>query len=95
MDSNGNNFGALNDRLTALEAKIAENNTLIKSLRNIQRLNAWLKALYWTVIIIAGFVSYGVVKPYLGELNSLYELIPGTSAAALKNSQAMLGYTRQ
>lgn len=90
MDSNENNLGVINSRLAVLEAKIAENNALIQSLRNIQRLNTWLKALYWTAIIVAGFVSYGVVKPYLGELSSLYELIPGTTATALQKDRGMV-----
>ena len=77
-----------NETRELLEKNLAlseENNRLLRSIRNSNRINALFKFIYIFVIVGGGFWAYQYLQPYLDQAKSSYESLSNTQAD-LKNS---------
>lgn len=45
-----------------------ENNAILKKIRRNQIASHWLKTIYWIIIIIALFIAYNFLEPYISSL---------------------------
>ncbi len=60
---------------TLLEANLKlskENNNLLRKVRSSQRWSTFTRFFYWIIIIGAAFGSFYFLKPYIGNLLSIY-----------------------
>ena len=51
--------------ISQLSEKVKENNKILKGLRNHNRFSAFLKIVYWLIIIGAAFGTWYVIQPVL------------------------------
>ena len=74
---NTKNNNTVLERLTSLEEQVADTHRIVQKMRNGQRWATVLRLLYWCILLGLGAASYNVLKPYLGQLESLYGMLPG------------------
>ncbi len=58
-----------------------ENNKMLKSMRNSQRINTIMRVFYWIFIIGFGIWSLQMVQPYLKTLTDTYGAISNLSGS--------------
>lgn len=74
---NTENTNSILQRLTAIEAQVADTHHMVTKIRNGQRWATVLRVLYWCILLGLGAVSYNAVKPYIGQLEGIYSVLPG------------------
>ncbi len=67
-------------RLAQLEKKIDEIYDAVKHLRRAQIAARNRKMLYWVVVIVLGTIAYYSIRPYLIQLQSIYDMTQQASS---------------
>ena len=62
----------LNDRLARIEEMVSDNNAMLSKMRRAQKNAAYMRIVYWLVIIGLAVVSIYFIMPYLGQLGAAY-----------------------
>ena len=65
----------LNDRLTKIEKMVSDNNRILTKMRRAQRNAAFIRVLYWIVVIVLAYGAWRVVQPYLMTVTNEYKAV--------------------
>ena len=55
-----------------------ENNRILKSIRSAARRSAFLKAIYWLIIVVVAIWLYYYLEPYLKSLMPVFKNLGGS-----------------
>ncbi len=68
----------INERLTAIENKLEENNRILVRMRRVQRNSQLFRLFYWLVIVGLTLGAFYYIEPYLKQLTQIYSGIQDT-----------------
>ncbi len=80
----------LNDRLTRLEKMVSDNNRMLVKMRRAQRNAAYMRVLYWIVIVLMAVASWYLIQPYLASLTSEYSAITDGNSSGMGNDSSSI-----
>jgi len=68
---------------------VEENNKILKGIRRSNRWGAFIKTVYWIIIIVITIGAFAYIQPYLNSMIKIYNQLEGTSTdiTNLKNNQ--------
>ncbi len=67
------------NRLDRMEKMVTDNNRMLVKMRGAQKRAAYVRALYWVVIIGLTIASFYFIQPYISQFGAAYGLTGGTS----------------
>lgn len=70
----------LNDRLNKIEKTVSDNNRMLTRMRRTQKNAAFMRIVYWVIIIGLFIASYYFVQPYISQFAATYGI--GTNSSA-------------
>lgn len=67
----------LDERLKRIEKTLSDNNRILVRMRRAQKNAAFMRVIYWIVIIVLAVASYYAIGPYVASLQSEYSNLTG------------------
>ncbi len=80
----------LSDRLSKIEKIVSDNNAMLSKMRRAQKNAAYMRILYWLVIIGLAVVSIYFIMPYLGQLGAAYGIGGSTDSSSTTSTLSNL-----
>ncbi|MDB5255112.1 MAG: hypothetical protein JWL92_488 [Candidatus Nomurabacteria bacterium] len=90
----------LEQRLANIEKLVSDNNRMLIKMRGAQKRAAYVRALYWVVIIGLTIASFYFIQPYISQFGAAYGLGGGTSTntsdtSSPSTTQTLLNLVKQ
>jgi preprotein translocase subunit SecY len=76
----------LADRLNLIEKTVQDNNRMLQKMRKSQKNAAYMRIVYWLIIIILIIASMYFIVPYISNLGSSYGIGSGSSVSGASST---------
>lgn len=78
----------LNDRLNRIEKMVNDNNRMLSKMRQAQKNAAYLRIVYWLIVLVLFIASFYFIQPYLSQLGSMFGIGSGSTTTSTSSPQA-------
>jgi hypothetical protein len=83
----------INDRLNRIEKMVSDNNRMLTRMRRAQKNAAFMRIVYWLVIIGLFVASYYLIQPYISQFAASYGI--GSNSSAQSNNSTITSFIKQ
>jgi hypothetical protein len=70
----------LNDRLSKIEKMVSDNNRMLIKMRRAQRNAAFVRIIYWIVVLALAYGAWKLVQPYFTAITNEYNTVTGKTS---------------